>query len=272
MHVWLLGKPVGATEYARECGIELVPTESLLVGRELERFHEIQQHHETFVAKDSFRHHGHNNNSNTGTTDTAPSTYMPSKGQGLGTVGCVCMDQQGRCAVAVSTGGTPFKRRGRVGDTPLWGAGAYLNHRRAVAATGYGEDLYRVLACRSAVDFAISPLSLSAYDSSSCINNNNDCCDSSTDQPTSSQRNDLAATPFGSDQSTSFTAIDTHADPFETRLQNALQATIMQLQAQVNGLGGLIAIGPDGIALAWNTPRMAHAYRTDIMPAIVFGV
>jgi hypothetical protein len=48
------------------------------------------------------------------------------KVNGMGTVGIVCVDTQGRMVVALSTGGTPFKRPGRVGDTPLWGSGAYV--------------------------------------------------------------------------------------------------------------------------------------------------
>lgn len=59
------------------------------------------------------------------------------KVNGMGTVGVVCLDQHGRMALGLSTGGTPFKRPGRVGDTPLWGSGAYVEAPLGgAAATG----------------------------------------------------------------------------------------------------------------------------------------
>jgi len=61
----------------------------------------------------------------------------------MGTVGAVCLDKNGKLAIGVSTGGTPYKRSGRVGDTPLWGAGGYVEaDLGGVAATVYGFDTY----------------------------------------------------------------------------------------------------------------------------------
>lgn len=242
-HTLLAG--TGATEFAKEHAIELVETESLLVGRELERFHAIRAQRELFVAKDAFRHVPADSTTATATDTTTTSTIdtQPSKGQGLGTVGCVCIDQQGHAAVAVSTGGTPFKRRGRVGDSPIWGAGAYLDGHVAVAATGYGEDLYRVLACRTAVDYATSHRALPS---------------------------ELPS--IATDESSSFAELATAAAPFAPRVQASVHAAIADLTRRANGLGGLIAIGPDGIGLAWNTPRMAYAYRTSSMDTTVVGV
>ena len=58
----------------------------------------------------------------------------------LGTVGCVVRDQQGNLAAATSTGGLLGKRFGRVGDTPIIGAGTYAkNATCAVSCTGVGE-------------------------------------------------------------------------------------------------------------------------------------
>ncbi len=58
----------------------------------------------------------------------------------LGTVGCVVRDQQGNLAAATSTGGLLGKRFGRVGDTPIIGAGTYAkNSTCAVSCTGVGE-------------------------------------------------------------------------------------------------------------------------------------
>ena len=61
-----------------------------------------------------------------------------------GTVGAVALDQGGNLAVATSTGGTTNKRAGRVGDSPVIGAGTYANNATcAVSATGDGEYFIR---------------------------------------------------------------------------------------------------------------------------------
>jgi len=69
------------------------------------------------------------------------------------TVGAVAMDLDGHVAVATSTGGTPDKWPGRVGDSPLVGCGAYADDRAGVAAaTGSGESLMRIVTSKAAVD------------------------------------------------------------------------------------------------------------------------
>jgi len=61
-----------------------------------------------------------------------------------GTVGAVALDQHGDLAAATSTGGTTNKRAGRVGDSPVIGAGTYANNATcAVSATGDGEYFIR---------------------------------------------------------------------------------------------------------------------------------
>src|SRR5437667_945546 len=61
-----------------------------------------------------------------------------------GTVGAVALDQNGNLAAATSTGGTTNKRPGRVGDSPVIGAGTYANDPTcAVSATGDGEYFIR---------------------------------------------------------------------------------------------------------------------------------
>ena len=63
-----------------------------------------------------------------------------------GTVGAVALDQNGNLAAATSTGGTTNKRPGRVGDTPVIGAGTYANNTTcAVSATGDGEYFIRAM-------------------------------------------------------------------------------------------------------------------------------
>jgi isoaspartyl peptidase/L-asparaginase-like protein (Ntn-hydrolase superfamily) len=60
-----------------------------------------------------------------------------------GTVGAVILDQHGSLAAATSTGGLLGKRPGRVGDTPLFGAGTWADERVAVSCTGQGEYFMR---------------------------------------------------------------------------------------------------------------------------------
>jgi beta-aspartyl-peptidase (threonine type) len=62
---------------------------------------------------------------------------------GKGTVGCVALDWEGRLAAATSTGGMNGKLPGRVGDTPVIGAGTYANRVCAVSCTGNGEAFIR---------------------------------------------------------------------------------------------------------------------------------
>lgn len=80
---------------------------------------------------------------------------MPGPGKHLGTVGAVALDKAGNLAAATSTGGITNKNCGRVGDSPLIGAGTYANNKTcAVSCTGDGEQFIRAV---------------TAYDLSCCI-------------------------------------------------------------------------------------------------------
>ncbi len=69
------------------------------------------------------------------------------------TVGAVAIDEGGNLAAATSTGGTPLKMPGRVGDTPLVGSGAYAdNTLGGASATGLGESIMRVVLSKTALD------------------------------------------------------------------------------------------------------------------------
>jgi len=63
-----------------------------------------------------------------------------------GTVGAVALDAHGHLAAGTSTGGMTNKRYGRVGDSPVIGAGTYANAKCAVSATGWGEFYIRAVA------------------------------------------------------------------------------------------------------------------------------
>jgi len=62
----------------------------------------------------------------------------------FGTVGVVALDKDGNLAAGTSTGGMTYKKFGRVGDSPIIGAGTYANNKScAVSATGHGEYFIR---------------------------------------------------------------------------------------------------------------------------------
>jgi len=64
----------------------------------------------------------------------------------FGTVGAVALDRNGNLAAGTSTGGMTNKRFGRIGDSPIVGAGTYANNKTcAVSATGHGEYFMRLL-------------------------------------------------------------------------------------------------------------------------------
>ena len=62
----------------------------------------------------------------------------------FGTVGCVALDRNGHLAAGTSTGGMTYKRHGRIGDSPVIGAGTWADDRTcAISATGWGEYFIR---------------------------------------------------------------------------------------------------------------------------------
>ncbi|QLH74144.1 MAG: isoaspartyl peptidase/L-asparaginase [Methanomassiliicoccales archaeon] len=124
-HCMLVGE--GATKFANSVGIELIPTEELVSPRELERWKMIRSTG-SYEQKDSF---------------------TSFKEGPMGTVGAVAIDDEGDICVATSTGGTPNKMVGRVGDSPLVGCGTYAdNHSAGVSATGFGEALMKICIAR----------------------------------------------------------------------------------------------------------------------------
>jgi len=68
-------------------------------------------------------------------------------GNAMGTIGCVARDMFGNMAAGTSTGGRLNKREGRVGDTPIIGAGIYCNKISAVSGTGVGEYFIQNCSC-----------------------------------------------------------------------------------------------------------------------------
>ena len=80
-------------------------------------------------------------------------TYLPvPETTKLGTVGAAACDARGGVAAATSTGGIWFKLPGRVGDTPMFGAGTWAGPLGAASATGHGEGIIRLGLTRAAVE------------------------------------------------------------------------------------------------------------------------
>jgi len=116
-HVMLVGP--GAEEFARAQGVTLVPPFYFYSEHEWKRY----QDKKAAEAKKS-----------SGLADERV----------YGTTGAVALDQAGNLAAGTTTGGTSFKMTGRVGDSPLIGAGTYANNEScAVSGTGEGEFFIR---------------------------------------------------------------------------------------------------------------------------------
>lgn len=70
--------------------------------------------------------------------------YLDEKNSRNSTVGCVVLDRKGNLAAGTSTGGMTQKKFGRIGDTPIIGAGTYANNKTcAVSSTGWGEHFIK---------------------------------------------------------------------------------------------------------------------------------
>ena len=81
----------------------------------------------------------------------------PADQPGHGTVGAVAIDINGHIASATSTGGSPHKLKGRVGDVPVYGAGGYSDDQiGGASATGVGENIMRYFLSKHVVDLIAS--------------------------------------------------------------------------------------------------------------------
>ncbi|MEO1028573.1 MAG: isoaspartyl peptidase/L-asparaginase [Pseudomonadota bacterium] len=81
--------------------------------------------------------------------DPSVKEKLPPNAAGHGTVGAVVLDKEGNLAAATSTGGLLNKTPGRVGDSPIIGAGTWADQDVAVSCTGEGEYFMRVAAAAS---------------------------------------------------------------------------------------------------------------------------
>lgn len=128
-HVMMVGP--GAELFAKQAGVEIVDPKYFYTK---ERWDGLQQ----AIKEDSTKSvldHGNKKSMKLGTINP---DYK------FGTVGAVALDKNGNLAAGTSTGGMTNKRYGRVGDSPIIGAGTYANNATAgISCTGWGEFYIR---------------------------------------------------------------------------------------------------------------------------------
>ena len=168
-HVLMVGK--GAEQFARKFGLEMIDPAYFHTDHQWKHLQQVlveaeEEEQQALLrarngAKSSNAHaesNGGGKNEKTATAarvgkvQSAAKVRVSTKDKAarlkkFGTVGAVAVDEDGNLAAATSTGGTVNKQYGRVGDSPLIGAGTYAdNHTCAVSTTGHGEYFIRYVA------------------------------------------------------------------------------------------------------------------------------
>lgn len=128
-HVMLIGK--GAREFANLWNVEGMTDDYFVIDSRIKQWQEAQQAGGMMLDHE----------------DAEPQRKF-------GTIGAVARDAAGNLAAATSTGGIVNKRWGRVGDSPIVGAGVFADNMTcAVSATGYGEQFQRTVLSKMIADF-----------------------------------------------------------------------------------------------------------------------
>ena len=131
-HVMLIGE--GAMRFADHCNMERVVEDYFYTPDRVEQLKQAQVRNKIMLDHDDSGE------------DIGDQKY--------GTIGAIARDPKGNLAAATSTGGIVNKRMGRIGDSPIIGAGVYAdNETCAVSATGYGEDFMRTVIAKTISDF-----------------------------------------------------------------------------------------------------------------------
>ncbi|MCE9669269.1 isoaspartyl peptidase/L-asparaginase [Myxococcus stipitatus] len=130
-HVMMIGE--GAEAFARAQGVELVDPKYFYTEERWQGLQRALEKEREQTSPPSSLRPGH---------DPVTGDHK------FGTVGAVALDQAGNLAAGTSTGGMTNKRYGRVGDSPIIGAGTYADPRCAVSATGHGEYFIRYTVAR----------------------------------------------------------------------------------------------------------------------------
>lgn len=127
-HVLLISE--GALGFAQHCGVRLTPDHYFFTPDRIKQLERARLRRRIMLDHDA---------------DGDEQKY--------GTIGAVAWDRQGHLAAATSTGGIVNKRMGRVGDSPIIGAGVYADDATcAVSATGYGEEFMRTVFAKTIAD------------------------------------------------------------------------------------------------------------------------
>jgi beta-aspartyl-peptidase (threonine type) len=132
-HVFLGGK--GADQFALEMGAEMADDAYFFTEHRYEQF--LRAREEGVVRLDHTAHEPQL--AADAELDLAIDKKQIHQNKPMGTVGAVACDVNGHLAAATSTGGMSNKKFGRIGDTPIIGAGTYADDVCAVSGTGYGE-------------------------------------------------------------------------------------------------------------------------------------
>jgi beta-aspartyl-peptidase (threonine type) len=136
-HVMLAGE--GADSFAKDQGLELVDPSFFFTERRWQELEEtLRKRGEPIPARPAGA-----------PKPQAAITRGPLDEHEFGTVGVVALDSHGNLAAGTSTGGITGKRWGRVGDSPIIGAGTYASNQScAVSGTGVGEFFIRLTVAR----------------------------------------------------------------------------------------------------------------------------
>lgn len=131
-HVLLSGE--GADKFAKEQGLKIEDPKYFYDEKRWQQLQKIKKQDEIKLD--------HNSSDTSGYVHPKDAEFMPDKK--FGTVGCVALDKYGNISAGTSTGGMTNKKFGRVGDSPIIGAGTYANNKTcAVSCTGHGEFFIR---------------------------------------------------------------------------------------------------------------------------------
>jgi beta-aspartyl-peptidase (threonine type) len=138
-HVMMVSK--GAEQFAKSVGIEIVNPSYFYTERAWKALLKAKEEDSIKTLKEQKK--------------KAPGALRQAENNNYkyGTVGAVALDRYGNLAAATSTGGMTNKRFGRVGDSPIIGAGTYANNATcAVSCTGWGEFFIRLVIAKTVSD------------------------------------------------------------------------------------------------------------------------
>lgn len=151
-HVMMVGD--GAEKFAKEQGIELVDEKYFFTQSRWDALQRVKKEEEAKKKKDAPKP----------SYAEVPASREPQNR--FGTVGAVALDKYGNIAAGTSTGGMTNKMYGRVGDTPIIGAGTYANNATCgVSGTGWGEYFIRLGVARdisSLMEYRAMPIQAAA--------------------------------------------------------------------------------------------------------------